>query len=72
MDFLRPTMIDSQPLLVNKEDRIRLKGHRPAVLWFTGLSAAGKSTISNLVEAALNVKGVHTVMLDGDEMFAGA
>ena len=45
--------------------------HRPAVLWFTGLPGAGKSTIANLVEAALHARGVHTVMLDGDNVRHG-
>jgi bifunctional enzyme CysN/CysC len=45
--------------------------HRPAVLWFTGLSGAGKSTIANLVEAALHARGVHTLMLDGDNIRHG-
>ena len=45
--------------------------HRPAVLWFTGLPGAGKSTIANLVEAALHARGVHTVLLDGDNVRHG-
>ena len=45
--------------------------HRPAVLWFTGLSGAGKSTIANLVEAALHARGVHTILLDGDNVRHG-
>ena len=45
--------------------------HRPAVLWFTGLSGAGKSTIANLVEAGLHARGVHTLMLDGDNVRHG-
>src|SRR3954465_11990537 len=42
--------------------------HRPAVVWFTGLSGAGKSTIANRVEFLLHARGVHTVMLDGDNV----
>ena len=45
--------------------------HRPAVLWFTGLPGAGKSTIANLVEAGLNTRGIHTIMLDGDNIRHG-
>ena len=45
--------------------------HRPAVLWFTGLPGAGKSTIANLVEAGLNARGIHTIMLDGDNIRHG-
>jgi bifunctional enzyme CysN/CysC len=44
---------------------------RPAVLWFTGLPGAGKSTIANLVEAALHARGAHTIMLDGDNVRHG-
>jgi bifunctional enzyme CysN/CysC len=45
--------------------------HKPAVLWFTGLSGAGKSTVANLVEAALHARGVHTILLDGDNVRHG-
>ncbi len=61
----------AQPLLVSREARIRLKGHDPKVLWFTGLSGAGKSTIANAVETSLNDCGVHTYMLDGDNVRHG-
>jgi bifunctional enzyme CysN/CysC len=44
---------------------------RPAVVWFTGLPAAGKSTIANLVEAGLHARGVHTALLDGDNVRHG-
>ena len=43
-------------------------GQKPAVLWFTGLSASGKSTIANLVEKALHAQGRHTMSLDGDNV----
>ncbi len=49
----------------------RLKGHKPAVVWFTGLSGSGKSTIGNLVEKRLHALGVHTTMLDGDNVRHG-
>jgi bifunctional enzyme CysN/CysC len=45
--------------------------HRPAVLWFTGLPGAGKSTIANLVEANLNARGIHSILLDGDNIRHG-
>jgi bifunctional enzyme CysN/CysC len=45
--------------------------HKPAVLWFTGLSGAGKSTIANLVEAGLHARGVHILMLDGGNVRHG-
>jgi adenylylsulfate kinase len=56
---------------VSRNDRQKIKGHRSAVLWFTGLSAAGKSTIANAVELRLNRRGVHTYVLDGDNIRHG-
>ncbi len=56
---------------VSKEDRVRIKGHKPALIWFTGLSGSGKSTISNELELALNRKGIHTFLLDGDNIRHG-
>ena len=53
---------------VHKEARAALMGQKPAVLWFTGLSGAGKSTIANLVEKALHAQGRHTMSLDGDNV----
>ena len=50
---------------------MRLNGHRPAILWFTGLSGSGKSTIANLVERELHARGVHTYLLDGDNVRHG-
>jgi bifunctional enzyme CysN/CysC len=67
----RATNIHHQNLTVTKADRSRLKHHRPAVLWFTGLPGAGKSTIANLVEANLHTRGIHTAMLDGDNVRHG-
>jgi bifunctional enzyme CysN/CysC len=60
-----------QALDVDREAHARLKGHRPCVVWFTGLSGAGKSTIANLVEKRLHALGVHTTMLDGDNVRHG-
>ena len=60
-----------QTLDINKIERARQKGQRPAVLWFTGLSGAGKSTIANLVETRLNAMGKHTYLLDGDNVRHG-
>jgi bifunctional enzyme CysN/CysC len=60
-----------QALDVSKESRALLKGQAPAVLWFTGLSGAGKSTIANLVEKKLNAMGKHTYILDGDNVRHG-
>lgn len=56
---------------VEREDRIRIKGHRPCVVWFTGLSGSGKSTIANALEEKLNRRGVHTYLLDGDNVRHG-
>ena len=56
---------------VDKFARAALKGQRPAVLWFTGLSGAGKSTIANLVEKRLATLGRHTIILDGDNVRHG-
>jgi bifunctional enzyme CysN/CysC len=67
----RATNIHRQNLIVSKAERAQLKRQRPAILWFTGLSAAGKSTIANLVEAQLHARGVHTFMLDADNMRHG-
>ncbi len=67
----RATNIHHQSLTVSKAERSRLMHHRSAVLWFTGLPGAGKSTIANLVEADLHARGIHTVMLDGDNVRHG-
>ena len=56
---------------VDKAARAELKGQRPLVLWFTGLSGAGKSTIAALVERALHAAGRHTAALDGDALRRG-
>jgi len=60
-----------QPLLVGKAERAALKQQKPAILWFTGLSGAGKSTIANIVEQRLHVGGYHTMLLDGDNVRHG-
>jgi bifunctional enzyme CysN/CysC len=60
-----------QLLHVNKRARSTQKGQRAAVVWLTGLSGAGKSTISNLVEQRLVARGRHTYLLDGDNVRRG-
>lgn len=60
-----------QAIDVTRESRAALKGQKPAVLWFTGLSGAGKSTIANLLERRLHAAGRHTVILDGDNVRHG-
>ena len=56
---------------VTKEARAHRLGQRPLVLWFTGLSGAGKSTIANLVEKKLHAMGRHSYLLDGDNLRHG-
>jgi bifunctional enzyme CysN/CysC len=63
--------IHMQHVDVDKGLRAKLKGQRPGVLWFTGLSGAGKSTIANLVEKKLAAMGRHTYLLDGDNVRHG-
>ena len=60
-----------QQQCVSRQQREKLNNHRGAILWFTGLSGAGKSTISSQVEAALHKKGVLTMVLDGDNIRHG-
>ena len=60
-----------QHLEVDKAARARIKGQSPRVLWFTGLSGAGKSTIANLVDKRLHALGYHTYLLDGDNVRHG-
>lgn len=60
-----------QALDMNKAVRAEQKGQKPAILWFTGLSGAGKSTIANLVEKKLYALGKHTYLLDGDNVRHG-
>src|SRR5690606_471080 len=60
-----------QALDVTREARAEAKGQQPAVVWFTGLSGSGKSTIANLVEKRLHAEGRHTVVLDGDNVRHG-
>jgi bifunctional enzyme CysN/CysC len=64
----RAENIHWQALDVSRETHARLKGQKPSVLWFTGLSGAGKSTIANLVEKKLAAMGRHTFLLDGDNV----
>jgi len=67
----RALNIHRQHLDVGRETHAALKGQRPAVLWFTGLSGAGKSTIANIVEKKLAARGRHTFLLDGDNVRHG-
>jgi len=67
----RATNVQPQPLLVGQAARAGLKGQKAAIVWFTGLSGAGKSTIANLIEQQLLGQGRHTMLLDGDNMRRG-
>lgn len=60
-----------QALDISREAHQGLKNQKPAVLWFTGLSGSGKSTIANLVEKKLHALGKHTFLLDGDNVRHG-
>jgi bifunctional enzyme CysN/CysC len=67
----RSENVHEQLLTVTAERRAALMLQRPKLLWFTGLSGAGKSTIANLVEAKLHARGRHTFLLDGDNVRLG-
>ncbi len=67
----RSQNIHWQALDVNKASRAEAKHQKPAILWFTGLSGAGKSTIANLVDKQLLALGKHTYLLDGDNVRHG-
>ena len=67
----RATNIHWQAMSVDRGARARLKNQRPAVVWLTGLSGAGKSTIANLVEKKLNRMNRHSFLLDGDNIRHG-
>ncbi|MGF6312899.1 bifunctional enzyme CysN/CysC [Bradyrhizobium sp. i1.8.4] len=67
----RATNIARQALSVGRGQRAALKNQRPCVIWFTGLSGAGKSTIANLVDQKLFAMSRHAVLLDGDNLRHG-
>ena len=67
----RSRNIHWQSVDIDRAARAASKHQKPAILWFTGLSGAGKSTIANLVEKRLHVAGKHTYMLDGDNVRHG-
>jgi bifunctional enzyme CysN/CysC len=67
----RATNIHWQSLEVSRHARITHKGHSPAVIWFTGLSGSGKSTIATVLEKRLYSLGLHTYVLDGDNVRHG-
>ncbi|AJY46965.1 sulfate adenylyltransferase subunit CysN [Martelella endophytica] len=67
----RAQNVQWQAVEVNKKAHAEIKAQKPAVLWFTGLSGAGKSTIANELEKILYAKGKHTYLLDGDNIRHG-
>lgn len=67
----RASNIHRQVLSISREHREGLNGHQGKVIWFTGLSGAGKSTIANALEQRLHALGFHTYLLDGDNVRHG-
>jgi bifunctional enzyme CysN/CysC len=67
----RASNIHWQAIDIDRAARAALKHQKPCILWFTGLSGAGKSTIANLVEKRLHMAGKHTYLLDGDNVRHG-
>ena len=67
----RATNIHWQSLKIDKAARAQLNGQKPCILWFTGLSGAGKSTVADLVEQRLHQLGRRTILLDGDNVRHG-
>jgi bifunctional enzyme CysN/CysC len=65
------TNIHWQPSLIGTSERASLKRQQPAIVWFTGLPGAGKSTVANIVEQRLHARGHHTMLLDGDNVRHG-
>lgn len=66
--MVKDTQITQHRQTITRSDRERFNGHQGCVIWFTGLSGSGKSTIANLVDQKLYQLGVHSVILDGDNL----
>ena len=56
---------------IKKEDREKLNKHKGKLIWFTGISGSGKSTLAGMLEYVLHEKGIHTYILDGDNVRSG-
>lgn len=67
----RASNIAWQPLSIGRAERAALKNQKPRIIWFTGLSGAGKSTIANILDQKLFALGNHTMLLDGDNLRHG-
>jgi bifunctional enzyme CysN/CysC len=67
----RAQNVHRQSLSIDRAAREKLNGHPGKVLWFTGLSGSGKSTIANALEVELHARGMHTYILDGDNIRQG-
>jgi len=68
---MKDTNIHVHKHSVTSEERSELKNHPTSVIWMTGLSGSGKSTLANSVEAALHARGIHSYILDGDNVRSG-
>ncbi len=67
----RAQNVHRQATEINKAARNKLNGHKGRVIWFTGLSGSGKSTVANALEQTLHARGIRTYMLDGDNVRQG-
>jgi bifunctional enzyme CysN/CysC len=67
----RAQNLSYQSFDVNRQVRAEMKGQQPSIIWFTGLSGSGKSTIANLIEKRLTAEGRHAYILDGDNVRHG-
>src|SRR5690606_6062258 len=67
----RSTNVHAQSFKINEAARTSIKQQKSCIIWLTGLSGAGKSTIANLLEERLNQVGKHTMILDGDNLRLG-
>ncbi|WP_342710186.1 sulfate adenylyltransferase subunit CysN [Bradyrhizobium sp. B124] len=67
----RASNIAWQPVAVGRKERAAIKNQKPCIIWFTGLSGAGKSTIANIVDQKLFAMSRHAILLDGDNLRHG-